>query len=78
MSRLFIRSFFKQHSNEALVALIKGLRERIGDKKNKSSRAEATMKRAREMLHGELSVALGIAYEEVEQYIAEKIDGTDA
>lgn len=74
----FYKELFKQHSNEALVALIKGLRERIGDKKNKSSRAEATMKRAREMLHGELSVALGIAYEEVEQYIAEKIDGTDA
>ena len=69
----FYKELFKQHTNEALVALIKGLRERIGEKKNKSSRAEATMKRAREMLHGELSVALGIAYEDVESYIAEKL-----
>jgi len=72
----FYKELFKQHTNEALVSLIKGLKERIGEKKNKSSRAEATMKRARDMLHGELSVALGIGLEDVEQYIKEKI-GTE-
>lgn len=69
----FYKELFRQHTNEALVSLIKGLKARIGDKKNKSSRAEATMKRARDMLHGELSVALGIEVGEVEQYIKEKI-----
>lgn len=74
----FYKELFKQHTNEALVSLIKGLRERIGEKKNKSSRAEATMKRARDMLHGELSVALGIELEEVEKYIQEKIGAENA
>ena len=74
----FYKELFKQHTNEALVSLIKGLKERIGEKKNKSSRAEATMKRARDMLHGELSVALGIELEEVEQYIQEKIGAENA
>lgn len=74
----FYKELFKQHTNEALVSLIKGLKERIGEKKNKSSRAEATMKRARDMLHGELSVALGIELEEVEQYIKEKIGAENA
>ena len=74
----FYKELFKQHTNEALVSLIKGLKERIGEKKNKSSRAEATMKRARDMLHGELSVALGIELEEVEQYILEKIGAENA
>ena len=69
----FYKELFRQHTNEALVSLIKGLKERIGEKKNKSSRAEATMKRAIDMLHGELSVALGIELGEVEQYIREKI-----
>lgn len=74
----FYKELFRQHTNEALVALIKGLKERIGEKKNKSSRAEATMKRAIDMLHGELSVALGIELGEVEQYIREKIGAENA
>ena len=74
----FYKELFRQHTNEALVALIKGLKERIGEKKNKSSRAEATMKRAKDILHGELSVALGIELDEVEQYIETKIDGKKA
>ena len=65
----FYKELFKLHSCEALVAVIKGLHSRMAERKTRSSRAEATMKRAKEILHGELSVALGIDISEVEAYI---------
>ena len=65
----FYKELFKKHTCEALVAIVKGLKTRMADKKTKSSRAESTMKRARDMLHGELSIALGIELCEVEEYI---------
>ncbi len=69
----FYRDLFKQHSNEALVSVIKGLRCRMAEKKTRSSRAEATMKRAKDILHGELSVALDMDVRQVENYITERI-----
>ncbi len=69
----FYRELFKQHSCEALVAVIKGLRLRMSDRKSKSSRAESLMKRAKDILHGELSVVLEIDMSEVESIIASKI-----
>jgi CarD family transcriptional regulator len=69
----FYKELFRQHSCEALVAIVKGLRERMNEKKTKSSRAESTMKRARDMLHGELSVALGMDVSQVEEYITSRI-----
>ena len=69
----FYRELFKRHSCEALVSVIKGLHKRTVDRKTKSSRAEATMKRAKDILHGELSVALGIDISEVEDYIAQSV-----
>ena len=69
----FYKELFRQHSCEALVAIVKGLRERMSEKKTKSSRAESTMRRARDMLHGELSVALDMDMAEVEPYILERI-----
>ena len=69
----FYRELFKLHTCEALVAIIKGIHCRINDRKSKSSRAESTMKRAKDMLHGELSVALGIDIKDVEAYILSKI-----
>lgn len=69
----FYKELFRQHSCEALVAIVKGLRERMNEKKTKSSRAESTMKRAKDMLHGELSIALGMDIGEVEGYILERI-----
>ena len=69
----FYKELFRQHSCEALVAIVKGLRERMNEKKTKSSRAESTMRRARDMLHGELSIALGMDISEVEPYIIERI-----
>ena len=69
----FYKELFKQHSCEALVSIVKGLRSRISDRKTKSSRAEATMKRAKDILHGELSVALDIDMKDVEGYIASRL-----
>ena len=69
----FYKELFKQHSCEALVSIVKGLRSRISDRKTKSSRAEATMKRAKDILHGELSVALDIDVKDVEGYIASRL-----
>ena len=68
----YYRELFKQHTSEALVAVIKGMKIRIAEKKSRSSRADMTIKRAKDMLYGELSVALGIEIGEVEQYIEEK------
>lgn len=73
----FYKELFKLHTNEALVSVIKGLKLRLEEKKTKSSRAEATMKRAKEILHGELSVALEMNYKEVESYIVSRL-GEDA
>ena len=69
----FYKELFRQHSCEALVSIVKGLRLRMSERKTKSSRAEATMKRARDMLHGELSVALDMDIRDVEGYILERI-----
>lgn len=69
----FYRELFKKHTCEALVSIVKGLRERMSTRKTKSSRAESTMKRATDILHGELAVALGIEFGEVENYIRSRI-----
>ena len=70
----FYREIFRQHTPEALVSIIKGLHLRMSTRKTKSSRAEATLKRAKEVLHGELSVALGMDYREVEPYIISRLE----
>ena len=70
----FYKELFKQHTCEALVAIVKGLKGRMSEKKTKSSRAESTMKRAKDILHGELSIALGIDVSEVEAYISAKLE----
>ena len=69
----FYKELFRQHSCEALVAIVKGLRARISEKKTKSSRAETTMKRAKDMLHGELSIALDMEIGDVEAYSRRRI-----
>lgn len=69
----FYKELFKQHTCEALVAIVKGLKGRMSDKKTKSSRAESTMKRAKDILHGELAIALGIDVGEVENYICARL-----
>ena len=69
----FYKDLFRQHSCEALVSIVKGLHQRMTERKTKSSRAEATMKRAKDILHGELSVALDMDLDEVENYISSRI-----
>ena len=71
----FYKELFRQHSCEALVAIVKGLQERMNEKKTKSSRAETTMKRAKDMLHGELSIALEMEVGDVEAYILQRVGG---
>ena len=69
----FYRELFKLHTNEALVSVIKGLNCRMAERKTRSTRAEATMKRAKDILHGELSVALGMEIGQVEGYIMDRV-----
>ena len=69
----FYKELFRQHSCEALVSIVKGLHQRMTERKTKSSRAEATMKRAKDMLHGELSVALDMELDQVEHYILSRV-----
>lgn len=65
----FYKELFKRHTCEALVSIVKGLQGRMAERKTKSSRAEATMKRAKDILHGELATALEMDIAEVEAYI---------
>ena len=69
----FYKELFRMHSCEALVSIVKGLTARMDERKSKSSRAEATMKRAKDMLHGELAVALDMELSEVEPYIISRV-----
>lgn len=70
----FYKEQFRLHTPEAMVSIIKGVRERMADKKTRSTRAEATIKRAKEILYGELSAALSIDYNEVENFIYANVD----
>ncbi len=72
----FYKDLFRLHSCETLVAIVKGLHSRMAERKTRSSRAEATMRRAKDMLHGELAVALGIDIQDVESYILSRIGST--
>ena len=65
----YYKALFREHCCEALVAMIKGLNIRMADKKSKSSRVELTMKRAKDILYGELSVALEMELAQVAKYI---------
>ena len=69
----FYKELFRKHTPEAMVSIIKGLYIKMADKKAKSSRADMTMKRAKDILHGELSVALDMDYTQIEEYIKTRI-----
>ena len=73
----FYKELFRQHSCEALVAIVKGLYLRMNEKKTRSSRAESTMKRAKDILHGELSIALDMDVSQVEDYIRDRLEPGD-
>ena len=69
----YYKELFRTHSCEVLVSIVKGLNTRMAERKTRSSRAEATMKRAKDMLHGELAVALDMDIAEVEPYILSRL-----
>ena len=68
----FYKELFRRHENTVLFAIIKGLNLRMSDKKVKSTRGEATLKRAKDILYGELATALEIPFSSVEAFIAER------
>ena len=68
----FYKELFRRHTPEAMVSIIKGLNLRMAEKKTRSTRAETTMKRAKEILYGELSIVLELPYKEIEGHIAER------
>lgn len=68
----FYKDIFKQHETDGLVAVIKGLTIRASGKKNRSSRVDLTLKRAKQILYGELSVSLEKDYSDIEAYITER------
>ena len=69
----FYKDLFRTHSTDALVSIVKGLRQRMDERKTRSSRAESTMKRAKDMLNGELSVALELDLCDVDDYVRSRI-----
>jgi len=69
----FYKDLFKLHTCEALVAMVKGLSIRLSERKAKSSRAELTMKRAKDILYAELAAALCMDVKEMDSYITSKI-----
>lgn len=66
------------HKCEDLVQLIRTVYKRnqkaAQNRKKPGQTDERYMKRAKELLHGELAAALGIPYESVEQYICDMIE----
>ena len=67
----FYKDLFQKHTCTALVALLKGIYAQ--ERNTRSSRIDMVTKRAKEILNGELSVALDIPYAETEQYVAKRI-----
>lgn len=55
----FYRELFKLHCSEVHIAIIKGLYLKINSKKAKSTRAEAIMKKAKNLFYGEMMAVLG-------------------
>lgn len=58
---------------EALIDAIPGMHAEACHERNFTQLAARFMKRAETLLYGELSVALGIPFEEVQPYISSRI-----
>jgi CarD family transcriptional regulator len=67
----FYKELFKKHTCTALVAMLKGIY--LQERSNRSNRIDLVTKRAKEILNGELSVALGIPYDETEEYVRSRM-----
>lgn len=72
------RAFFESHACEDLVQLIKTIyqkgRKLAGQGKKPSKTDQQFRKRAEQLLHSELAIALGVPLEEVPQFIQREID----
>ncbi|MGM9662500.1 MAG: CarD family transcriptional regulator [Oscillospiraceae bacterium] len=72
----YYKSIFSSHSCEALVALLKGLSqdERGTDRRHALNlRLERIVKRARELLEGELSAAMDISSDEAQELLTRSL-----
>ena len=69
------------HSCKELIELIMSIYQKkqslIGQKRRLGQVDERFMKRAQNLLYGELAVALGIEIDDVERYIASKVEETE-
>ena len=76
------RGFFESCSCEDLLQLIKTLysknRDSLSNGRKPGQMDQRFMKRAEELLHGELAVALGIPAEEVADYISRQVEACGA
>ena len=68
--------------HQALIEMMKAIHFKRGQAESKNRRLgmidERYMKQAERMLYGELATALGIGFDEVEPYIASRIEGRAA
>jgi CarD family transcriptional regulator len=67
----FYKELFREHTCQALVAMLKGIYSQ--ERSSRSNRIDMVTKRAKEILNGELSVALGIPYDETEEYVRRRM-----
>ena len=76
------QSLIRSHECADMVQLIKAAYEKRQERKSQGSKPgqvdERYMKRAEELLHGELAVALGIPRDDVAGYIAQVVAGATA
>ena len=75
MLRQRYEAFFHDHSCESCVRLIKGVYSKGQSGKKLGQTDQRYMKRAEEILHSELAVALDIKLAEVPAYIKSAIEG---
>lgn len=73
------QSFFESHKCRDLLKLVRDVYLKESDARERGKKLgqvdEKYMRRAEELLHGELSVALGIPKEEVKDYITKSVEG---
>ncbi len=73
------QSAVRDGGHEALIEMMKAIHHKRGLAEAKNRRLgmvdERYMKQAERLLYGELATALDIAYDEVEDYIADRIEG---
>ena len=72
-SKVFMRPVISRQEAEALIDAIPGMHAEACHERNFGQVDARFMKRAETLLYGELSVALGIPFEEVQPYLPSRI-----